>query len=113
MRESPRVEWPVWHGSVGAKICCCWDHRSLILFNPPIWAGTLTPTNSSTDIATYLISRVYGRAPTASELGEAIRSLDSDVQGTFLANLALTQANIAQVDLVGLSKTGFDYPLAG
>jgi serralysin len=83
------------------------------LMRLPIWAGTLTPTNSSTDIASYLLTRVNGKAPTASELADAVRSLDSDVQGTFLANLALTQANIAQVDLIGLSKTGFDYPLAG
>lgn len=83
------------------------------LMRLPIWAGTLTASNSSSDIATYLYSRVYGRAPSASELGEAIRSLDSDPQGTFLANLSLTQANVAQVDLVGLGKTGFDYPPAG
>ncbi|MFN5699088.1 MAG: S8 family serine peptidase [Betaproteobacteria bacterium] len=83
------------------------------LMRLPIWAGTLTPTNSSTDIATYLLTRVNGKAPTATELAAAVKSIDTDVQGTFLANLALTQANIAQVDLVGLSKTGFDYPLAG
>ena len=83
------------------------------LMRLPIWAGTLTPTNSSTDIASYLLTRVNGRAPTAAELASAVRSLDSDVQGTFLANLALTEANVTQVDLVGLSKTGFDYPLAG
>jgi Ca2+-binding RTX toxin-like protein len=83
------------------------------LMRLPIWAGTLTPSNSSADIANYLLTRVHGRAPTASELSDAIRSLDSDVQGTFLANLALSSANIAQVDLIGLSKSGFDYPLAG
>jgi len=83
------------------------------LMRLPIWAGTLTPTNSSTDIATYLLTRVNGKAPTAVELDAAVKSLDTDVQGTFLASLALTAANIAQVDLVGLSKTGFDYPLAG
>ena len=83
------------------------------LMRLPIWAGTLTPTNSSSDIASYLLTRVNGRAPTAMELAAAVRSLDFDAQGTFLANLALTSANVAQVDLVGLSKTGFDYPLAG
>ena len=82
------------------------------LMRLPIWAGTLTPTNSSTDIATHLLTRVNGKPPTAAELASAVKSLDSDAQGTFLANLALTPANIAQVDLVGLSKTGFDYPLA-
>ena len=79
----------------------------------PIWAGTFTPTNSSTDIATYLLTRVNGRAPSAAELEAAVKSLDTDVQGAFLANIALTPANITQVDLVGLSKTGFDYPLGG
>jgi Ca2+-binding RTX toxin-like protein len=83
------------------------------LMRLPIWAGTLTPTNSSSDIATYLLTRVNAKAPTAAELAAAVKSLDSDVQGTFLANLALTPANIAQVDLVGLSKTGFDYPMGG
>jgi len=83
------------------------------LMRLPIWAGTLTATNSSTDIATYLLNRVNGKAPTAAELDAAVKSLDSEVQGTFLANLALTQANITQVDLVGLSRTGFDYPLGG
>jgi len=83
------------------------------LMRLPIWAGTLTATNSSTDIATYLLTRVNGKAPTAAELDAAVKSLDSEVQGTFLANLALTQANITQVDLVGLSRTGFDYPLGG
>jgi hypothetical protein len=83
------------------------------LMRLPIWAGTLTATNSSSDIASYLLTRVNGKAPTATELADAVKSIDTDVQGTFLANLALTQANIAQVDLVGLSKTGFDYPLAG
>ncbi len=83
------------------------------LMRLPIWAGTLTPSNSSPDIATYLLTRVNGRAPTAMELEAAVKSLDSEVQGTFLANLALTPANISQIDLVGLSKTGFDYPLGG
>jgi Ca2+-binding RTX toxin-like protein len=83
------------------------------LMRLPIWAGTLTPTNSSTDITTYLLTRVNGRAPSAAELAAAVMSIESDVQGTFLANLAQTAPNITQVDLVGLGKTGFDYPLAG
>ncbi|MBU6195286.1 MAG: S8 family serine peptidase, partial [Burkholderiales bacterium] len=60
------------------------------LMRLPIWAGTLTATNSSTDIATYLLTRVNGKAPTAMELAAAVRSIDTDVQGTFLASLALT-----------------------
>jgi Ca2+-binding RTX toxin-like protein len=83
------------------------------LMRLPIWAGTLTPSNSSTDIATYLLTRVNGKAPTSAELAAAIKSLDTDPQGTFLATLALTTANITQIDLVGLAKTGFDYPPAG
>ena len=83
------------------------------LMRLPIWAGTLTPSNSSTDIATYLLTRVNGKAPTSPELAAAIKSLDTDPEGTFLATLALTAANITQIDLVGLAKTGFDYPPAG
>lgn len=83
------------------------------LMRLPIWAGTLTATNNSTDIATYLLTRVNGKAPTAAELAAAVKSLDTEVQGTFLANLALTPDNIAQVDLIGIGKTGFGYPLGG
>lgn len=75
----------------------------------PIWAGTLTATNSSADIATYLLTRVHGRAPTATELQAAVRMMDQQTQGTLLATLATTDANIAQVDLVGLALTGLDY----
>ena len=83
------------------------------LMRLPIWGGTLTASNSSTDIANYLLTRVNGRAPSSTELASAAASLDGDPQGTFLAMLAQTAANVAQVDLVGLSKMGFDYPLPG
>lgn len=83
------------------------------LMRLPIWGGVLTPSNSSSDIASYLFTRVNGRTPTASELGAAVKSLDTDTQGAYLADLALSTSNIAQVDLVGIAKTGFEYPLAG
>lgn len=74
----------------------------------PIWGGVLTPTNSSSDIASYLLTRVKGRAPTADELQAAVRAIDTQTQGQFLADLAASADNLKQVDLVGLAATGFD-----
>lgn len=89
------------------------EQLSGAIMRMPIWAGVFTATNGSADIARYLLERVYGRVPTAAELSMAVNSLESEAQGAFLAMLARTPANITQVDLVGLGKTGFDYPPAG
>ena len=83
------------------------------LMRLPIWAGTLTATNSSTDIATYLLTSVNGKAPTAMELAAAVRSIATDVQGPFVATLYLPPANIDKFDLAELDRQGCDCAQAG
>ena len=75
----------------------------------PIWAGVLTPTNSADDIANYLFRVVNGRAPSATELAAGVNVLNTQSQGNYLAQLAVTDANTKQVNLVGLATTGFEY----
>ncbi len=79
----------------------------------PIWGGVLTPTNSSEDIARYLLRVNKGAEPTAAEVATGAQAISSQVQGNFLATLAVTDANVAKIDLVGLAATGFEYPLGG
>lgn len=81
------------------------------LMRLPIWAGVLTATDSSTDIARYLLTRVQGSEPATAELSAAARSLEVDPQGTLLASLAASAANLVQVNLAGIAAQGFDYPL--
>ena len=81
------------------------------LMRLPIWGGVLTPSNSSDDIAGYLFRVVNGRAATAAELSVGSKSVANDPAGTYLASLAGTAANIAQIDLVGLAAIGFEYPI--
>jgi serralysin len=78
----------------------------------PIWAGVLTPTNSADDIANYLFKVVNGRAPSAAELASGLNSLNTQSQGSYLAQLAVSDANTKQVNLVGLAASGFDYLVA-
>lgn len=80
----------------------------------PIWGGVLTATNSSEDIARYLLTVVNGTAPTAADISNAVKVITGQPQGTLLATLALSDANVAKVDLVGLSAAGgFEYPVGG
>lgn len=79
----------------------------------PIWAGVLTPSNSAEDIARYLLKLNKGAEPTAAEVTAAAQAISGQVQGNYLATLALTDANVAKVDLVGLAATGFEYPIGG
>jgi hypothetical protein len=79
----------------------------------PIWGGVLTPTDSPQDIARHLLRQTSGREPTAAEVATAASAISSQPQGSYLASVALGEANIAQVNLVGLSSTGFEYPNAG
>jgi hypothetical protein len=78
----------------------------------PIWAGVLTQTNSADDIANYLFKVVNGRAPSAAELAAGLNSLNTQSQGSYLAQLAVSDANTKQVNLVGLAASGFDYLVA-
>ena len=77
----------------------------------PIWetlTGHANPTN--TDIANYLLTNVYGRAPGGAELDAAAMALTSEsTQGEWLGNLALSAASQAHVDLVGVAQTGITY----
>ena len=75
----------------------------------PIWAGVLTPTNGAEDIANYLFRVANGRAATPTELAAGVSAINTQSQGSYLAQLAVTDANIKQVNLVGLAASGFDY----
>lgn len=79
----------------------------------PIWGGVLTPTNSPEDVARYLLKLNKGAEPTAAEVATAAQAISGQVQGNYLATLALTDANVAKIDLVGLATTGFEYPIGG
>lgn len=81
----------------------------------PIWAGTLTLTNSHEDIARYLLKTVYRSEPSAAAVADGAAALAAETgaaQGTWLAALAASAANQVQVDLVGLQSTGFHYSVA-
>jgi hypothetical protein len=79
----------------------------------PIWGGVLTPTNSPEDIARYLLRLNKGTEPTAADLAAGVQSINNQPQGSFLANLALSDANVMLVGLSGLAATGFEYPVGG
>ena len=82
------------------------------LMRLPIWGGVLTPSNSSTDIARYLLKVVNQQTPSESQVSAAASQIDTGVQGTYLAGLAVSAQNQVQVDLVGLAATGFNYQVA-
>ena len=82
------------------------------LMRLPIWGGVLTPSNSSTDIARYLLKVVNQQTPSESQVSAAASQIDTGVQGTYLAGLAVSAQNQVQVDLVGLAATGFAYQVA-
>lgn len=71
----------------------------------PIW-NDLAGGNSNTQIANYLLTVVNGHAPSTAELDTAVAALTHNSQGDFLAQLASSSVNMAQVDLVGLAKQG-------
>jgi hypothetical protein len=73
----------------------------------------LTATNSAEDIARHLLKINKGTDPTAAEIATAAQAISGQVQGTYLATLAATDANVAKIDLVGLAATGFEYPIGG
>lgn len=74
----------------------------------PVWEA-LAGGNSSSQIATYLLTTVAGRAPDAATLAAAVSSIDSDPQGDFLWHLAQSATNQTQVNLVGLAQSGLEY----
>lgn len=79
----------------------------------PIWAGILTPTDSAEDIARYLLRLSTGGEPNATDVAMAAREISTQPQGTYLANLALGDANVARVNLVGLASVGYEYSNGG
>lgn len=83
------------------------------LMRLPIWGGVLTPTDSSEDIARYLLRLNKGAEPTAAELAAGVQSINNQAQGSFLATLAQSDANVALIGLSGLAVTGFEYPIGG
>ncbi|MBI2770815.1 MAG: VCBS repeat-containing protein [Burkholderiales bacterium] len=78
----------------------------------PIWGLLANGGNASASnqqIASYLLTTVNGAAPDAVTLASATASINTGVQGDFLAQLAASAANQTQVGLVGLSQTGLAY----
>ncbi|MBI2770817.1 MAG: hypothetical protein HYX47_14415 [Burkholderiales bacterium] len=71
--------------------------------------GAASATNQQ--IANYLLTTVNGSAPDAATLASATASINTGVQGAFLAQLAVSAANQTQVGLVGLADTGLVYTL--
>ncbi|MFN5699279.1 MAG: hypothetical protein ACK47V_01370, partial [Betaproteobacteria bacterium] len=65
------------------------------------------------DIARYLLKLNKGADPTAAEVAAAAQAISGQAQGNYLATLAVTNANVAKIDLVGLAGTGFEYPIGG
>lgn len=87
-----------------------------VVMGLPIWGGTLTPTDSAQDIARYLLRTVMGAEPDATAVATGARALAAEsgpTQGSWLAQLAVSATNQAQVNLVGLQVTGLDYSASG
>lgn len=85
------------------------------LLRLPIWGGVLTASNNPTDIARYLLRTVNKVEPSDTAVAAAAAALSAEspaLQGTWLAELAQSAANQAQVDLVGLQSSGFQYTVA-
>lgn len=102
---------PALMGSVISLFDAGYDMATLAgaIMRLPIWAGVLTPSNSADDIANYLFRITNGRQPSAAELSAAVGVMNNQAQGSYLAQLALSDANIQQVGLVGLATSGFEY----
>lgn len=81
----------------------------------PIWGGTLTLSDSPEDIARYLLRTVHKAEPTDAAVASAATALRAESpaqQGQWLAALAASSANQAQVELVGLQTTGVPYSVS-
>jgi hypothetical protein len=70
-----------------------------------VWT-VLAGGTSPQQIATYLHRTVNGTAPDAAQLGAAVAALTTQPPGAYLAGLATSAANEAQVGLAGLADTG-------
>ena len=85
------------------------------LLRLPIWGGVLTASNNPADIARHLLRTVNKVEPSDTAVAAAAAALSAEspaLQGTWLAELAQSAANQAQVDLVGLQSSGFQYTVA-
>jgi len=85
---------------------------STLIMGFDIWGGLANPghtTANTTQIANYLLTTVNGSAPDATTLSNAVFSLNYDLVGNFLAQLAVSAANQSQVGLVGLAQTGLEF----
>lgn len=85
------------------------------LLRLPIWGGVLTASNNPADIARHLLRTVNKVEPSDTAVTAAAAALSAEspaLQGTWLAELAQSAANQAQVDLVGLQSSGFQYTVA-
>ena len=79
-----------------------------LIMRLPIWQD-LAGGSSNTDIARYLLTKVHGVAPTGANLDAAVASINTGAEGDFLAQLALSSANITRLDLVGISNQGLAF----
>ena len=80
-----------------------------------IWGVLANGGNGSAtniQIAEYLLTTVHHAVPDAESLALALSALDAETgaaQGDFLWHLAESQANQAQLELLGLAATGLPY----
>ncbi|NWG74606.1 MAG: hypothetical protein HXY24_08365 [Rubrivivax sp.] len=82
------------------------------LMRLPVW-DMLAGGSSATAVATYLHQTVYGEAPTAMALQQAVAALNQQPQGAYLASLATSQANQLHIDLIGLADSGLEFVVLG
>ena len=79
----------------------------------PIWdilTGKLAPTTS--DIAGYLVNNIYGGNANQTIINSAILAMTNESaenQGTYLANLALSEASQSHIGLIGIQASGLAY----
>ncbi len=79
-----------------------------LIMRLPIW-NDLAGGSSSSHIASYLLTRAQGTPPSSEALAAAVATLDHGVEGEFLAQLALSNANITRLDLVGIAQHGLSF----
>jgi hypothetical protein len=79
----------------------------------PIWdvlTGKATPTTA--DIANYLVNNVYGGNANQTTINSAILAMGNESsanQGTYLANLALSETSQSHIGLIGIQASGLAY----
>lgn len=78
-----------------------------------IWPVLTGGSSAPEAIAGYLHERVHGTPATPAQLAQAVVALQTGPQGSYLATLATSDANVVQVNLTGLALTGLVFLAAG